>query len=180
MRREIIIAFARALGGTKRCQQWTEAEWDWENWSFLFFWNLLLSWISQSPPSISSRDWVWFGKLIFCLFLEFSPFREPQTFIRLLTDLSDCLLFFIALSSFLRVQVWQHRQLLNRLLTDFFSSPASLSPEFKFNILIEPQSLLTGFFSFCLSLSSEFKFNFVVSVDSLISFSWHLPLSSEF
>jgi len=42
-----------------------------------------------------------FGILSFLGFL-----REPQSFIHLLlTDLSDCLLFFIALSSFLRVQV---------------------------------------------------------------------------
>ena len=70
MCREVIIA----LGGTKRCQQWTEAGYYWENWSFSFFGILSL--------------------------------------------------LFIAPSSFLRVQVWQHCQLLI-IKPQSFISPSS-------------------------------------------------------
>ena len=42
MCREIIIAFTRALGGTERCQQWTETEWNWEFYPFSAFFRSLL------------------------------------------------------------------------------------------------------------------------------------------
>ena len=133
--------------------------------SLLQFWNVQRNydWFCEGCwkyKDVSTVDsgWVWLRKLMFLSLLGILSFlgflREPQTFIHLLTDLIWFSALFIALSSFLRVQVWQHRQLLNRLLTDFFSSPASLSPEFKFNFLIEPQSLLTGFSLFFVAPSS--------------------------
>jgi len=80
MFREIIIAFARALALGEQ------------------------SGINsgQRLSVIEKTDLLsFFGILSYLGFL-----REPQSFIHLLlTDLSDCLLFFIALSSFLRVQV---------------------------------------------------------------------------
>ena len=114
MRREIIIVFARALAlGEQRGVN-----------------------SGQRLGEIEKTDLLsFFGIVSFVGFL-----REPQTFIHLLTDLIWFSDLFIALSSFLRVQVWQHCQLLNHLLTDFFSSRASLSPQFKFNFLIEPHS----------------------------------------
>ena len=130
MCREIIIAFARALGGTKRCQLWIESEWGWDlfllEFSFLRFFVGIFFFgggiLEASPFSVFS----------FNLFALFSFF-----FCQILVSLSS------SLKCVANCLIKPH--IFNRLLNEFFSSRlplTSLSSEFKFKF----SRLLADFF----------------------------------
>ena len=164
MCREIIVAFARALGGTKRCQQWTEAEWDWESWVRLgklglFFLFIIFSWL---------RKWDWENGS-FLSFLQSSPFlvffqslilQSPRGFWSFF-----CQIFSVFWNS-LFLHFWVFRLfLLQSFVFLFLLSDFGLT-DFPFWSFLSHHPLSSKFhspprwFVFTFSLSSEFKFNF--------------------